>query len=152
MNKFKLVLWIVILAIIALVIFQNQDFFMNEQSLRINLWVVEEYQTPALPIAIPFLIFFVFGLLIEYLFTVPDRFRSGKTNKKLTATVTSQTSEITKLKEEIAVLKGEDAVIGKDPVADGKIVAPETTTGESGNLTTDNTSDNPGESGSKKTS
>ena len=105
MNKFKVVLWVIILGIIALVIFQNQTFFLGSESLRINPWVVPEYQTPPIPIAIIVLIFFIFGLLLSYIFGVPERLRNRKAIKRLNVTTASQKDEIDKLQNELAALK-----------------------------------------------
>lgn len=106
MNKFKLVLWIIILGIIALVIFQNEAFFLGSQSLQINLWVAPVYQTPEIPIAVIFLVFFVLGLILAFLFGAPQRFRNRKAIKRLTAANASQKDEVEKLNKEIDSLKG----------------------------------------------
>ena len=106
MNKFKLVLWIIILGIIALVIFQNQEFFFATQSLQIKPWVSPVYRTPEIPIAVIFLVFFVFGLVLAFIFGAPQRFKNRKTIKRLTAEKASQKDEIEKLKNEIDSLKG----------------------------------------------
>lgn len=105
MNKFKLVLWVIILAIIALVIFQNQTFFFETQSLRINPGLSPEYQTPPIPIAAIFLVFFIFGLFLAYIFSVPERFRNRKAIKRLTAANATQKDEIEKMKKEVAYQK-----------------------------------------------
>jgi uncharacterized integral membrane protein len=106
MNKFKLVLWIIILAIIALVIFQNEEFFLGSQSLQLDLWVAPVYQSAEIPIAVIFLVFFALGLLLAFLFGAPQRFRNRKTVKRLTAANASQKDEIDKLNKEIDSLKG----------------------------------------------
>ena len=106
MNKFKLVLWIIILGIIALVIFQNEAFFLQPQSLQINPWVAPVYQTPEIPIAVIFLVFFVIGLILAFLFGAPQRFRNRKAIKRLTAEKASQNDEIERLNKEIDNLKG----------------------------------------------
>jgi len=48
MKKATLIIWAIIFGVIALLIFQNQDFFLTNQSLRINLGVLEAYHTPEL--------------------------------------------------------------------------------------------------------
>jgi uncharacterized integral membrane protein len=106
MNKFKLVLWIIILAVIALVIFQNKEFFLDSQSLQLNLWLAPVYQSPEIPIAVIFLVFFALGLLLDFLFSAPQRFRNRKAIKRLTAANASQKDEIEKLNKEIDSLKG----------------------------------------------
>jgi uncharacterized integral membrane protein len=106
MKKATLIIWAIILGVLALVIFQNQEFFLGRQSLRINFGITEEYLTPELPIAVLALIFFFCGVIIAYLFSVSARFRSRRTIKKLNATLTSQKNELTELKNEINSLKG----------------------------------------------
>lgn len=102
MNKFKLVLWVIILAIIALVIFQNLGFFATEANLQINPLVAPVYETPGIPIAVICIAFFILGLFLAFIFGVPERFRNRKTIKKLTADNATQKDEIEKLKKEVA--------------------------------------------------
>lgn len=105
MNKFKLVLWVIILAIIALVIFQNLGFFSSEANLQVNPWVAPVIETPGIPIAVICLTFFILGLFLAWIFGVPERFRNRKTIKKLTAANATQKDEIDKLKKELAYQK-----------------------------------------------
>jgi hypothetical protein len=106
MKKATLIIWAIILGVLALVIFQNQEFFLGKQSLRINLGIAEEYLTPELPIAVLALIFFFCGVVIAYLFSVSARFRTRRTIKKLNTTLTSQKKELAELTNEINSLKG----------------------------------------------
>ena len=82
MSKVKTAFWVIIFGFIALVFFQNQEFFMARQSIRINL-LFTEYNTPVLPGAIFFAIFFLAGLFIAYFFGLPERFKLKKEIKKL---------------------------------------------------------------------
>jgi uncharacterized integral membrane protein len=109
MKKATLIIWVIIFGFMALVIFQNQTFFLAKQTLRINLGVFEEYNSPEVPNAIFVLFFFFIGLLIGYLFTIPGRFKAKRTIKKLNATITSQSGELSELKREINTLKGIEA-------------------------------------------
>ena len=106
MKKATLIIWAIILGVLALVIFQNQEFFLGKQSLRINVGISEEYLTPELPIAVLALIFFFCGVIIAYLFSVSARFKARHTIKKLNATLTSQKNEVAELTNEINSLKG----------------------------------------------
>ena len=106
MKKATLIIWVIIFGFIALVIFQNQAFFLAKQTLRINLGVFAEYHSPELPNAILALIFFFAGLLIAYLFSISARFKAKRTIKKLNATITAHNSELSDLKREIDKLKG----------------------------------------------
>ena len=108
MKKATLIVWVIILGFIALVIFQNQSFFMTNQSLRLNLGVINEYQTPELPIAVVFIFFFFSGIVIAYLFSFSTRFKARRTTKKLNATIASHKDEVTKLTRELDTLKGQE--------------------------------------------
>ena len=119
MKKATLIIWAIILGFIALVIFQNQNFFMTPQSLRINLGVINEYNTPELPIAVVFIFFFFLGLVIEYFFSFSNRFKARRTAKKLNATIAAQEGEVADLKRELDTLKGLETPAAKQ-AADAK--------------------------------
>jgi uncharacterized integral membrane protein len=106
MKKATLIIWVIIFGFIALVIFQNQTFFMTKQSLRLNLGVVNAYHTPELPIAVAFIFFFFSGLVIAYLFSILTRFKAKRTAKKLNAAITYHEGEVAELKRELDTLKG----------------------------------------------
>ena len=106
MKKATLILWVIIFGVIALLIFQNQAFFLSNQSLRVNLGVTEAYHTPELPIAILVLLFFLTGIAIAYLFSLSSRLKARRTIKKLNTTIGSHNAEVTGLRREIDSLKG----------------------------------------------
>jgi uncharacterized integral membrane protein len=106
MKKATMIIWVIIFGFIALVIFQNQAFFLAKQTLRLNLGVFEEYHSPELPNAILSLIFFFAGLLIAYLFNFPARFKAKRTIKKLNAALSAHNGELSELRREINTLKG----------------------------------------------
>ena len=109
MKKATLIIWLVIFGVIALLIFQNQAFFLTNQALRVNLGVVKEYHTPELPIAILVLLFFLVGILIAYLFNLSARFKARRTVKRLNATIASHNTEVEGLRRELNSLKGIEA-------------------------------------------
>ena len=106
MKKGTLIIWAIIFGCIALVIFQNQTFFMAKQSFRINPGIFKEYHSPELPNAVTGLIFFFCGLFIAYLFSLSMRFKANRKIKKLNATIASHNNELTDLRREINTLKG----------------------------------------------
>ncbi len=106
MKKATLFIWAIIFGVIALLVFQNQDFFLKNQALRVNLGVVNEYLTPELPIAILVLLFFLTGIVIAYLFNISARFKARRTIKKLNTTLASHNAELAGLRREINTLKG----------------------------------------------
>jgi uncharacterized integral membrane protein len=99
MKKFKIALWVLIFGFIGVIMFQNPAVFMQKQAINLRLLVVDELMTPTLPIAIYFLVFFIFGLLVAYFFSLPERFRSKKTIKKLNGMIISHLDEISELKQ-----------------------------------------------------
>jgi uncharacterized integral membrane protein len=106
MKKATLIIWVIIFGVIALLIFQNQAFFLSNQSLRVNLGITEAYHTPEMPIAILVLLFFLTGIVIAYLFSLSARLKARRTIKKLNSTIASHNTEITGLRREIDSLKG----------------------------------------------
>lgn len=106
MKKATLIIWVIIFGLIALVIFQNQAFFLARESFRINLGIFDEYLSPAIPNAVVMLLFFFSGLLIAYLFGFSSRFKAKRTIKRLNSNIVTQTNEITQLKSEVSKLKG----------------------------------------------
>ena len=107
MKKAKIAFWLILIGFIALIAYQNWDFFMSEHRFRLNLFVTEEFSTPKLQNAILFLFFFFSGLLIAYFITLFERFKSKKTIKMLTAALEMSRKELDALKKEILLLKGE---------------------------------------------
>ena len=106
MKKATLIIWAIIFGVIALLIFQNKDFFLANKSLQINLGIVEAYHTPELPIAILVLLFFLIGILIAYLFNISARFKARRQIKKLNAANASLKSDVEGLQKEVNSLKG----------------------------------------------
>ena len=106
MKKATLILWVIIFGVMALLIFQNQDFFLESKSLQVNLGVTGPHSTPELPIAILVLLFFLTGLLIAYLFSLSARLKARRAIKKLNTTLASHNDEVAGLRREIDSLKG----------------------------------------------
>ncbi|MBW2706805.1 MAG: LapA family protein [Deltaproteobacteria bacterium] len=106
MKKATLIIWVLIFGVIALLIFQNQAFFLSNQSLQVNLGVTDPYHTPELPIGILVLLFFLTGVVIAYLFSLSARFKARRTIKKLNTTIASHNDEVAGLRREIDSIKG----------------------------------------------
>jgi len=105
MRKFKICFLAVIFGLMGIIVFQNQDFFMAKQSLRIDL-IFRNYETPELHRAILFAGIFLTGFVISYIFTLIDRLRFRKVVKSLGAEIDSQNENITLLINELESLKG----------------------------------------------
>lgn len=104
MKKVKGVLWLIIIGIFGLVVFQNQSFFLAHQSLGIDLYFFA-YQTTELPTAVLFAAFLLIGWLLAYLFCLADRYRSNRTIKALRQTISGQKTAVDALKNDIGALK-----------------------------------------------
>lgn len=108
MKKTKLFFWLLILCAIALLVLQNEGYFMEtQQVLRLDLKAFPEYRSPNLPLVAYHLLFFVFGLIVAYLFGAADRWRRRKTVARLSAEISAQRKEIETQRAELARLKGE---------------------------------------------
>ncbi len=111
MKKAKIAFWLILIGFIALLSYQNWDFFMSEHRLRLNLFVTEEFSTPKLQNAILFLFFFFAGLLISYFITLFERFKSKKIIKTLNTALEMSRKQLDELQKEISLLKGETPAI-----------------------------------------
>ena len=117
MKQIKTIFWLIILGFVGLVIYQNQNLFLNEQSFGLNLFFADEFKAPDLPNAIFLLASFLIGLLISYFFSLSERFRSKKIIKNLNVSVDSHLRELSALRSEVESLKG-DSAGNKEEAAD----------------------------------
>ncbi len=125
MNKTKLFIWLLLLGILALLVYQNRPFLLDtRQSLRLSLGIFPEYRSPDLPVAVFMVAFFVIGMLFTYFFGMPERMRTRKSVKRLSANSDSQEKEIAELKLELANLKGVRSHRGQDVQGETSITSP----------------------------
>lgn len=104
MKKVKVILWLLIIAALGFVVYQNREFFLAQQGLSLDI-LGTVYASPELPVALIFIGFFFIGWFIAYLFNLGDRFADAKTIKKLQQTIHSQQSAIDAVKKDVAALK-----------------------------------------------
>ncbi len=104
MKNAKLAFWIIVLGFLALIIYQNQDFFWVKQSLHINLFS-KHYPTPPVLRAIWFFSCFFLGLLIAYFSNLSERFRSNKTIKSLNTNINELTKKNADLEQQVFALQ-----------------------------------------------
>ena len=104
MKKAKVVIWLIIIGFIALIIYQNKEFFLTKHSFGINL-LVFNYRSPEVYSAILFLLFFILGVLIAYFFSLFEKFKASKAIKALTAANLSLEKMIASLKNDLASFK-----------------------------------------------
>lgn len=131
MKIVKLLVWIVMIVLFGLLVYQNWDFFSIKQSLNLNLYFAG-YRIPPLPLALQMAFMFLAGWLIAYLSGLADRFGLGTQNKRLKQTIDAQQSAIDAMKKDVEALKpkaGSDsisatsAVEGQTPPDGGEIPA-----------------------------
>ena len=109
MKKVKAVFWLLVLLFVALVVYQNLDYFLAKESLDINLYF-KQYRTPELANGVLILGCFLTGFLVAYVISLSERFKARKAVKSMNATVDSHLEQISALRQEIEVIKrGEPA-------------------------------------------
>jgi uncharacterized integral membrane protein len=115
MKKVKTVVWVLIVAFVAVVISQNKQFFLEtKQSLAINLPFVQIPPTPEVALIYIFGAFFVGGLLFGLYLLIA---RGLKTKKKIKALKTQLKEEAEKsvtLEEELRSLRVEPVLPNAD--------------------------------------
>jgi hypothetical protein len=105
MKKLKITIWVVLLGFVVIMVFQNQDFFLGKQSLRINL-LVTNYRTPEIYNLVLSFVCFIGGLLLGSYFILLDRLKFNKKIKMLKTKNDSHLAEITALQKELDSLRG----------------------------------------------
>lgn len=105
MKKVKIGFWLIVIAFIGLVGYQNKAFFLQKHSFDLNVWVTAPYATPEIYNAVLFGACFAAGLVIAYLSGLFERFKANKTIKQLTSTVNDHKIQAEQLKTEIDALK-----------------------------------------------
>ncbi|MFW6011305.1 MAG: LapA family protein, partial [Desulfosalsimonas sp.] len=96
MKKLKYMLWLVVIGLVALVVYQNGEFFTVKRSIGINLYFFE-YHSPELPTGIYYLAVFLIGFLVSYFFTLPHKFRSRRTIRQLNKKIAADEKKIADL-------------------------------------------------------
>jgi len=92
--KFRLTIWAMALAVIALLLYQNRDFYMGEQILSLNLFFAH-WETPPVAHATQVLIAFLAGLLLASISLYHERFRLRRQLKKQTVAFQSCAQQVT---------------------------------------------------------
>ncbi len=105
MKKLKIFLWVILIGILGLIMFQNKEYLLEQQSMTFNFYVSEEYQSPPLPNGVWFLACIVIGFLVSYFFNLVDRFKANRTQKELQAKIDSQIDMISKLRSQLETIE-----------------------------------------------
>jgi hypothetical protein len=104
MKKIKYGLWVIFIALLGLLVYQNKTFFLTKYSLGLNLGFYQSY-TPELFNLVIIAAFFLCGMLITYGGSLFERYRAKKTIKTLQRTIDASSETITELKKEVDGLK-----------------------------------------------
>ena len=103
-KRVKIGIWVVIIGFLALIVFQNQNFFLARQSLGLNLYF-KNYSLPEVANIFLFFISFLAGLLFTAYFIFLDRFKLKKTNKTLSTTINTHLEKISSIEKELETFK-----------------------------------------------
>jgi len=103
-KRVKIGIWVIIIGFLALMVYQNQNFFLARQSLGLNLYF-RNYSLPEVANVFLFFICFLAGLLFTVYFIFFDRFKLKKTNKTLNTTINTHLEKISLLEKELETLK-----------------------------------------------
>ncbi len=109
-KRVKIGIWVIILGLLALMVFQNQNFFLARQSLGLNLYF-KNYSLPEVVNIFLFFICFLSGLFLAVYFIFFDRFKLKKTNKMLNTTINTHLEKISSLEKELETLKPSDQAV-----------------------------------------
>jgi len=100
MKKVKLAIWVVIIAFVMILIYQNQELFLSAQSLKLDL-LIAQYQSSEIKIVFLSFMFFAAGLLLGAYFILAYHLKIKKKVKALNAQVKSQVDQIIILENEL---------------------------------------------------
>lgn len=103
-KRVKIGLWVIIIGLLALLVHQNQDFFLARQSLGLNLYF-KNFTLPEVVNIYLLLFCFLAGLLFAVYFIFFDRFKLKKINKTLNTTINTHLEKISSLEKELETLK-----------------------------------------------
>ena len=107
MKKVKLVVWMLIVAFVAVVIYQNKGFFWDtKQSLAVDL-AFTKFQVPEVQLLIIFGAFFAAGLLLGIYFLIVRGLKKKKKVKALKTQVKEESEKAVALEEELRALRGD---------------------------------------------
>jgi hypothetical protein len=120
MRKFKYGLWAIFIALIGLLVYQNQDFFLTKYSLGLDIGVYTN-RTPEIFNLVIIAAFFFCGMLITYSASLFERYKARKTIKMLQSTIDASSDTIAVLKKEVDALK-----VGWEPKPDSETLTDET--------------------------
>ncbi len=127
MQKIKYLFWLVIVAVLAIFIYQNNEYFMAEHSIGIDLYFFAG-KSGELPNIVYFLAVFVIGFLISLLLSFSHGYKKRKTIKELNEKINADKQRIDEMESRLAAVEGAgsgmagaDAVDDKEKAGDAEI-------------------------------
>ena len=118
MKKVKIGFWILVIAFLLLLGFQNKAFFIQKNAFELNLYVTDTYMTKEIYNGVTFAVCFMAGLVLAYLSGLLERFRSNKTIKQLNADIESQRQKLESLQTELNAHKSAATSLSEEPAVD----------------------------------
>ena len=104
MKKAKLVFWLILIAIAALFVYQNPEFFLAKHRLTLKLGFIDPLFTPELPTLVYFLIALGLGFLLAILSRFTSQLKTRKTTREMTSAIDARDRKIKQLEEEVGLV------------------------------------------------
>ena len=95
--KLRLSIWTLIIFSMALIVYQNREFYLSEQTLTLNLYVVE-LGLPPLANVTQALLFFLAGIVLACVSLYHERFQLRREIKNLNTAFHSCAQQVTSMK------------------------------------------------------
>lgn len=114
MNKIKYLLYVILIAALAILVIENPAFFMEKNALVFNL-KFRIFNIPAIPTGLFILGAFVLGYFLAYVNSLFLRFQAKKTVKTISARMKVQLDELTSLRKEVEFLQRNPARKAEPP-------------------------------------
>ena len=115
MKKVKIGFWILVIAFLLLLGFQNKAFFIQKNAFALNLYITDAYMTKEIYNGVTFAVCFLAGLVLAYLSGLLERFRSNKIIKQLNADMERQRQELEALQTELNAHKSAATPLPEEP-------------------------------------
>jgi uncharacterized integral membrane protein len=107
MKRAKLVFWLIVLALVALVIYQNRLLFQADKEVVLDLGV-KTFQGE-FSFGLMLLALFVAGLLIAYFFSLTHRYRTRKTIRRLNEELAQERKKQAEMEAKVGHGSGQSA-------------------------------------------
>ncbi len=118
MKKVKIGFWILLIAFLLLLGFQNKSFFLQKNTFGLNLYVTDAYMSPEIYNGVLFAVCFLAGLIIAYFFGLFEKFRTNKIIKQLNTDLESQRQQVDSLTTELNAFKNVSAPPAENPAVE----------------------------------